>query len=497
VNELLLREVIIEGRLVDVRVRDGVVTSVGPELAPGPGDTVIDGGRGALIPGLHDHHIHLLALAAAERSLSVGTAATPDASAFAGALAAAHRTLPPGAWLRAVGYHESIAGPLDRWRLDELVRDRPVRVQHRTGAEWVLNSRGVELVGLDATDADDARSPADPAASPVTDYTGDIPALTDPAFGVERDDRGRATGRLRGLDRWLRDRLPPGPPPDLASVGARLSRLGVTGVTDATPVDRLDDMAPLAKAAASRALPQRLVVTGGPGLAAADMPAPLARGPVKLVLADHALPKIDELVAWIGAAHDQDRAVAVHCVTRTSLALAIAALGDAGVLVGDRIEHGSVVPPELRRQVASLGLVVVTQPNFVAERGDRYLAEVDADDQPHLYPCRSLLDAGIGVGGGTDAPFGDPDPWLAVGAAVERRTAGGAPLGLREAVSPERALSLFLTPPDDPGGEPRRVRPGAAADLCLLDAPLPQALEDPSSERVVLTIHGGVPHAAS
>ncbi|MPY81681.1 MAG: hypothetical protein GEV04_25625, partial [Actinophytocola sp.] len=25
---------------------------------------------------------------------------------------------------------------------------------------------------------------------------------------------------------------------------------------------------------------------------------------------------------------------------------------------------------------------------------DRYLAEVDPDDQPHLYPCRSLLDAG-------------------------------------------------------------------------------------------------------
>jgi predicted amidohydrolase YtcJ len=237
-----------------------------------------------------------------------------------------------------------------------------------------------------------------------------------------------------------------------------------------------------------------VVVTGGPALSAVEMPGPLERGPVKLIIADHRLPTLERLTAWITAAHEQDRPVAVHCVTRTALVLAIAAFDATGALIGDRIEHGSVVPPELRKLVASLGLVVVTQPNFVAERGDRYLAEVDPDDQPHLYPCRSLLDAGIGVGGGTDAPFGDPDPWRAITAAVERRTAGGAPLGLREAVSPERALALFLTPPDDPGGAPRRIRPGAPADLCLLDASLSLVLESPSSDRVALTVHAGVPN---
>jgi predicted amidohydrolase YtcJ len=183
----------------------------------------------------------------------------------------------------------------------------------------------------------------------------------------------------------------------------------------------------------------------------------------------------------------------VHCVTRTALVLALTAFDVAGAIAGDRIEHGSVVPPDLRRLVAALGLVVVTQPNFVAERGDRYLVEVDADDQPHLYPCRSLIEAGIGVGGSTDAPFGDPDPWHAITAAIDRRTMGGEPLGLREAVSPERALALFLTPPDDPGGRPRRIRPGEPADLCLLDASLSRVLEEPSSEHVVLTVHGGIP----
>ena len=110
----------------------------------------------------------------------------------------------------------------------------------------------------------------------------------------------------------------------------------------------------------------------------------------------------------------------------------------------------------------------MTNPGFVHERGDRYLIEVDADDLPHLYPCRSLIEAGIPVGGSTDAPFGHPDPWRDVAAAIERRTAGGEPLGLREAVSPERALALFLTPPEAPGGTPsagsggRARRPGGA-----------------------------------
>ncbi|WP_229758442.1 hypothetical protein [Peterkaempfera bronchialis] len=58
----------------------------------------------------------------------------------------------PGTWVRGVGYHESVAGPLDRDRLDALVAHRPVRVQHRSGALWILNSAGAALLGLDDPD---------------------------------------------------------------------------------------------------------------------------------------------------------------------------------------------------------------------------------------------------------------------------------------------------------------------------------------------------------
>jgi predicted amidohydrolase YtcJ len=462
---LLLHEVVVGGRLVDVRVSDGRITEIDRRLTGRAGEDEVDGRRGALIPGLHDHHIHLVALAAAERAPFVGPPVVTDGRGLAAALDQAHRALADDEWLQAIGYHESVDGPLDRRRLDTLVADRPVRVQHRSGGEWVLNSRALALVGADEV-----------ASRP----------------GIEQDDAGRPTGRLRGLDRWLHERLPQPPPPDLAPVGRRLAQYGVTGVTDATPVVSVDDLQPVADAAAAGDLPQRVVATGAPRLAATALPAPLAVGPVKLVIADYALPALDDLVRWIASAHDAGRPVAVHCVTRVGLALALDAGDRAGFRPGDRIEHGSVVPPDLRSVVAAQGLVVVTQPGFVVERGDRYLAQVDAEELPHLYPCRSLIEAGIPVGGGTDAPFGHPDPWRAIAAAVERRTSTGAPLGVREAVSPERALALFLTPLDDPGGLPRQVAVGAPADLCLLAGPLSRALEEPSSRSVCLTVAGGV-----
>jgi predicted amidohydrolase YtcJ len=78
-------------------------------------------------------------------------------------------------------------------------------------------------------------------------------------------------------------------------------------------------------------------------------------------------------------------------------------------------------------------------------------------------------------------------------AAVDRRTAAGALLGAGEALSPERALALFTTPPDAPGAAPRRIMPGARADLCLLDRPWSRARGALASDAVAATIAAGRP----
>jgi predicted amidohydrolase YtcJ len=448
----------VDGRIVDVLVRAGRVLNVSDAAErrrgtqPEAGDDIVEANGAALLPGLHDHHIHLLALAAATRSVRVGPGDVTDADAFAAALRAADAALEPGRWVRAVGYHESVAGPLDRHVLDAIVRDRPVRVQHRSGAMWVVNSAALQALG-----------------------PGNTEVMT--------------TGRLYGLDAWLRERVPR-EALDLEHVGRMLLGFGVTGVTDATPTELSEVLALLATAVRDGALPQAVVVTGGSGLdprAGAE----LERGPVKLVVADHELPDLAGLVADITAAHRAGRNVAVHCVTRVGLLLALAAWDEAGSRAGDRIEHGAVVHPEEAVRVAAHRLTVVTQPTFIAERGDDYLADVDPDDQPYLWPCAGLLRAGIAVGGSTDAPFGPSDPWQAIAAATTRQTPSGHILGKDERLDARRALDLFLGPPSSPGGPPRRIVPGAPADLCLLAAPLEEALRSPSAALVVATIRAG------
>ncbi len=218
---------------------------------------------------------------------------------------------------------------------------------------------------------------------------------------------------------------------------------------------------------------------------------PLARGALKLILTEDALPDPDELAETIACSHAEDRPVAIHCVTRAELVVAVAAFAAAGARAGDRIEHAAVAPPEVTHELARLPLTVVTQPNFVRERGDAYLAEVEPRDRPWLYRCRGWLEAGVSLGGGTDAPFGDPDPWRAMAAAVERRSESGVVLAADEALAPERALALFTSHPGDPGGPPRGVREGAPADLCLAAVPWRKLREDLSSRHVRVTFRSG------
>ena len=137
VTDVLLRDVELDGAITDVHVSDGA-SAIG-EGAPATAESVIDAGGGALIPGLNDHHIHLLATAAAAQSVPLGSPSVRSEAEFELALRNAARAVPTGSWIRAVGYHESVAGDLDATRIDRVVRDRLVRIQHRSGAMWMLN----------------------------------------------------------------------------------------------------------------------------------------------------------------------------------------------------------------------------------------------------------------------------------------------------------------------------------------------------------------------
>jgi len=339
------------------------------------------------------------------------------------------------------------------------VHDRPLRIQHRSGRMWLLNSAALD----------------------------ELLACAAPAPGLEREG-GRFTGRLFDEDQWLRTALG-STPPDLALISADLARRGITGVTDMSPGNGVGMAAHVLAQIVSGALAQRCMLAGTLGLA--DIPAePWQLGPAKLHLHEAALPPFDEACAFIAAAHGQVRAIAIHCVSEVELVYALAALEEAGAKHGDRIEHASVASPELVGRMADNGLAVVTQPHFVHERGDRYLLDVEERHRGDLYRLASLQAAGIVLAGGSDAPFGRSDPWASMAAAVSRRTLGGQFIGAGEALNPEAALALYLADPAELSRE-RRIAPGEPADLCLLDRPWAQARADLASVDVRATLVAG------
>jgi len=434
VTGLLIRGAELDREIIDVLVESDRVRRIGRDLETPPGFPVYDAAGGALLPGLVDHHVHVMAAAAAARSVDVSG---PD---WATALVAAEGT----GWCRAVGASRE----LNRDDLDVLGLARPLRVQHRSGALWTLNQAAIDAI--------DELASVRGGATPLSETE-------------------RRTGQLWRADDRLRAMLPAEGPPDLAGLGRRLAARGVTTVVDATPT-----MTEEALALLTAALPQRVVALGRA----------CGQQPRKLVVADHALPSLEALAGRIRDVHEAGRGVAVHCVTREALVLTLVALREAGPSDGDRIEHAAVCDDELARQIAALGAVVVTQPSLVRLRGAEYLAETAAVDRPWLWRHAGLLAAGVPVALSSDAPHGDPDPWRTIAAAADRRTADGTVLGADERVSPLVALAAMLTSPLDPGGPPTRVRVGAEADLCVLDRPLEQALARPDEVGVGLTVVG-------
>lgn len=417
---LIRRAVLLDGTVTDIRVGTHV-TEVADGLSARRGETEYDAAGGTVIPGLHDHHIHLRAAAAAIRSVRISPDQVHGKADLARVLAAAAPD--EDGWVRAVGYHDACAGPLDRHVLDDVSPMVPVRIQHRSGVEWTLNSAGLTRVGL----------PDHP------------------------------DGRLRSSDTsWAL----PQSDPELGELSAQLCRYGITAVTDATPDLGAGDITDL-----QRRMRQTV----------------RCLAPGKRILHDDDL-DLDALIRWIGHTHSVGIPVALHCVTAAQLVVSLAAFRAAGRHPLDRLEHAAVVPDASLADLVACAIPVVTQPNFVAERGDQYFADIPAAEHHELWRVASLLDAGVPVALSTDAPFGDADPWAAMRAAVRRSTPSGTVLGPRERITPATALALFS---GDRPAVPQLMTPGARGDLCILDAPPADVLADLDAGAVAATVIGG------
>jgi predicted amidohydrolase YtcJ len=404
--------------LWDIDIEAGTIESLHPSISgpmpDGKKEFAIDAEGAVVLPGLHDHHLHLFALAAAQRSVDCSPQRCIDAVGFHAAIRAAR----PGTdgSIRGVGYYESVAGDLDRTTLDAIRNDVPIRIQHRSGVAWFHNSRSLAALGLaDHPDGRLFRHQQD-TASPAGDRDG------------------------------------------LRHVSQSLAARGVTSVTDATPFATDEELASLLAEQSNGTVLQHLNVMGSPAVAT---PNSAPRVAAKIVLDEARVPSFETLCTQIMSARRQRLPVAIHLTDRSTTWLALAAWSELGAVAGDRIEHGAVLDDQAMARCSELGLIVVTNPALAFERAADHAEATEADDRQHLWRCGSLIDAGITVRAGTDAPYASADPWASI------KAAAGYPVGPEDGnwrtrvdrtLTPREAVGLFTD---------RSIQVGERADIVV------------------------------
>jgi hypothetical protein len=106
-----------------------------------------------------------------------------------------------------------------------------------------------------------------------------------------------------------------------------------------------------------------------------------------------------------------------------------------------RVEHASLLTGPAIERMAKLGVTASVQPAFLASEGEWLVKRIGEVRMSRVYPFRSMLEAGVVMVGGSDAPVESPDPENGISAAVERP--GFDP---SESLTEDQAISLF-TPP--------------------------------------------------
>jgi predicted amidohydrolase YtcJ len=136
-----------------------------------------------------------------------------------------------------------------------------------------------------------------------------------------------------------------------------------------------------------------------------------------------------------------------------------------------RIEHGSVVTPEILQRIRKLELVMVPH-SYIWEHGDKMEAYGEWR-WDWMHPARSLIDLGIPMAGHSDDPVSAADPLLRIQDMVTRTSAEGKVYGPKQRVTAEEALrawtlgGAFASFEEDRKGS---IHVGKLADFVVLSA---------------------------
>jgi len=460
-----------------VAIHGGKILSVGQnrelkKLTCGK-SKIIDCRGKTIVPGFIDAHIHLSSFAESLVTMNVGHQDNVRSiSDIRSKIRHVSQKLPSGSWIRCGGYNEFYLKEKrhpTRWDLDLATSIHPIKLTHRTGHAHVLNSLALKLAGI---------------SKETPDPDGGL---------IERDIRtGEPTGLLYGMGDFLSKSVPPLDSHQLEH-GIRLASrellsLGITSVQDASSRNDIERWEIFQRWKAQGYLEPRVCmmlgvkgfkeyqrndssVSGGENY--------LRAGGVKIILDEttgRLNPTQRELNELVSAVHQSGFQAVIHAIEEASIEAACTAIKFALQKSPrsdhrHRIEHCSVCPPHLSKRLASLGIMVVTQPSFIYSNGDRYLETVPRLQLRHLYPIATLMENGVQVAGSSDCPIGPANPLIGIYSAISRRSETGKAVLVKEAIAPLDALRMYTDYAARTTFEEKikgSITPGKLADLVVL-----------------------------
>jgi len=412
-----------------VAIADGRLLAVGtnsPVLGmAGPGTRKIDLGRKRVTPGFNDAHAH--PADSGVNHLTMVACDKSDIDAIKRAVRAWAAKVPSGKWVLGFLYDDGkTPRPLTRDDLDQAVPDRPVMIRHRGGHTIFVNSKALELAG-------------------VTDNT------PDPRGGTFERRNGRMTGRIgdNATDKF--DELAAYSPTreDWRKGAALISKMfiakGVTSCCDAagspdslTAYQDARDAGELDVRVYCHIFHEHLDKVMASGLHTGFGDEQLRIGAVKL-FADGS---ISERTAWLKQPYldipgnftglQVQTAEAMYAIASKAHAagwqIGVHANGERAIeVVLDmferlarekprrdprfRIEHCTIVTPEIVRRIKAVGAIPIPFGGYVYFHGD-VLHFYGEERAKRMFAMRSFLDAGIPAASSSDYTASPSDPML-------------------------------------------------------------------------------------
>ncbi|MDT7608563.1 MAG: hypothetical protein QOG96_3066 [Pseudonocardiales bacterium] len=505
------------------------ISAVGAEAAralAGPHTEVVVLAGRLLLPGFIVAHVHAVSggVELGQCDLS-GAETAPDYLRLVADHAAAR---PDEPWVSGGGWALSaFAGGIPtRELLDAVVPDRPVYLVNRDHHGAWVNSRALELAGIDRHTADpvDGRIERDADGVPngmlqegAAHLVGRLlPAVTaaDRLAGLLRAQRLlHSLGITAWQDALLGSFNGMGDPSEayLAAVAGGQLTARVSGALwwdRALGAEQIDDLLRRRALLAAPPLRARTVKIMQDGIAENHTAALLEPylTPCGCAGANRGHSFVDpaELGKYVVALDALDFQVHFHALGDRAVREALDAVAAAREANGDRgnrhhLAHLQVVHPDDIPRFAQLGAVANIQPLWAChepQMDELTIPFLGPERTARQYPFGALLASGARLAGGSDWPVSSPDPLQGIHTAVNRVAPGAdgpvflpeQRIGLAAALDLYTAGSAYVCHADDTG----RIAEGHLADLTVLDRDLqrqpPERIADAS---VDLTFVGG------